>query len=928
MKKILLFAAALFLLTVTTSYSASIYDSTSQGTTYYSGTSATAPAPATAPATSSYFTIPAQTDQNAATSYSPYPSQQQTTGQMQPYAQPQPNLQMQTYGAKPISGQAQPAGQNAGTVRGQSSVPGQANVQAAVPGQPGAQYGLQGQNSNQFPAGLNKQPQQYDQEQGRQPLQQAVQQPVVPAEPSALEKAMGEDPVTAENSLSQPYGGTTLTQFGYNFFRPETNDPLSAQMDIPVGPDYIVGPGDRLLITLWGSIDGTWELEVNRSGEIVLPKVGAVKVAGQTFGQVPGVLKNTLARIFKDFHVNVNMGRLRVIKVYIVGEVAAPGEYNVSSLSTIINALAAAGGPTKNGSLRNIKINRNGNVVETVDLYDFFLKGDQGKAIRLQPGDTVLVPVIGKVAGVAGNVRRPGIYELKGESSLKDLLGLCGGINATGYLQRLQMYRVQAHDKKMVTEISLEPGKSVEDATAGIKLQDLDLVKVLSIDTVLRGYARLEGHVLRPGDYALKPGMRVSALLKGDNLLPEYHAAAGQITRLFPPDLHPEIVFFNVTRALNGEPDYDLELKEFDRVKIFSRTEMEEVPFVQVSGEVLRPGQYRYLENMTVRDLLMQAGNVKLSAYLKNAEIVRVKRADSRVVTVVLPVDLEAALKGGDANIKLQPLDELTVRRIPNWADATDRYVTLSGEFVFPGTYPIYKGERLSSVIARAGGFSNLAYLKGTKFTRENVRKLQQQRMDEALQKAQEDIIHLQTNMAQTAASAEEVSAAKTTLDGLTRSVEILKTKKAEGRVLMEVASLEELKGGPYDLELQGGDQLTVPSDPGGVNVIGNVYNQSTVVSQQGRDVEWYLHQVGGPTGDADTGEIYVVKVNGTVVSQANSGRFLFYNSFWGKPLDSGDTIIVPRQYEKTAWLRTVKDITQILGNVAMTAGVAIAAGK
>lgn len=894
MNRILLFAVVLSLLTVTTSNSASTYDSTSKAPSYYSGAS-TGTAATTAPAASSYFTV------------------------VDPAAQTAGSKPMGQTAVSPSAGQMQVSGQNQVSPQGQPQIKGQAGINGQAVQRPD----LQRQPGQQPASDADKQP-----TQAQQVGQETVKQPLQPPEPSALEKSMSEAPVTAESSLSQPYGVGELTQFGYSFFRPETADPFSAQTDVPVGPDYVLGPGDRLIVTAWGSIEGTWELEVNRSGEIVLPKVGAVKVAGQPFGQVPSLLKNTLARIFKDFHVNVNMGRLRLVKVYIVGEVASPGEYNVSSLSTLINALAAAGGPSKNGSLRNIKINRNGKVVETIDLYDFFLKGDLGKVIRLQPGDTVLVPVIGQVAGIAGNVRRPGIYELKEESTLKDLLALCGGINSTGYLQRVQMYRVQAHDKKMVTDIRLEPGKSLEEATAGIKLQDLDLINVLSIDTVLRGYVRLEGHVLRPGDYALKPGTRVSSLLKGDNLLPEYHAAAGQITRLFPPDLHPEIMYFNVTRALNGEPDYDVELKEFDRVKIFPRTEMEEVPFVQVSGEVLRPGQFRYLENMTVRDLLMQAGNVKLNAYLKNAEIVRIKRAESRVVSYVLPVDLEAALKGGEANIKLQPFDELTVRRIPNWAEATDRYVTLSGEFVFPGTYPIYKGERLSSVIARAGGFSNLAYLKGAKFTRENVRKLQQQRMDEALQKAQEDIIHLQTNMAQTAASAEEVSAAKTTLDGLNRSVEILKTKKAEGRVLMEIASLDELKGSSYDLELQGGDQLTIPSDPGGVNVIGNVYNQSTVVSQDGRDIEWYLHQVGGPTGDADTSEIYVVKVNGTVVSQANSGKFLFYNSFWGKSLDSGDTIIVPRQYEKTAWLRTVKEITQILGNVAMTAGVAIAAGK
>ncbi|QWV95979.1 SLBB domain-containing protein [Geomonas nitrogeniifigens] len=750
-------------------------------------------------------------------------------------------------------------------------------------------------------------------------------QPV--AEPSALERAMGENPVIIDKSRPQPYGWDQLTQFGYSFFK-RGKDTFAAQTDVPVGPDYLVGPGDRLIVTLWGSINGTHKLEVNRSGEIVLPKVGAVKVAGVSYGELPALLRGSVARLYKDFQLNVNLDKLRLSKVYVVGEVASPGDYNVSSLATVIGALSAAGGPTKNGSLRNIQINRNGKVVETVDLYDFFLKGDKGKDIRLQPGDTILVPVIGRVAGIVGNVRRPGIYELKGESTLKDLFALGGGANPTGYLQRVQLYRVEAHDKKVVKDFNLDlSGPAAEQQTSGIKMQDMDLVNVLPIDSVLRGYVRLEGHVLRPGDYALKAGMKVSSLLQGDNLLPQYHAGAAQIIRLYPPDLHPEIVYFDVAGALKGDPAQDVELKEFDRVKIFSREQMEETPVVKVSGEVQRPGQVRYLENMTVRDLLMQVGNVKLSAYLGSAEITRIKRDGGSVTSYSIPVNLEQALKGGAANIKLEPFDELTVRRIPNWAEVTERYVTLKGEVLFPGTYPIYKGERLSSVIARAGGFTDMAYLKGARFTRENARKLQQQRMDEALDKAQDQIIKLQSNVSQTAASAEEVASSKTTLDNLMRSIEILKTKKAEGRVLMEITSLHDLKGSIYDLELQGGDQLTVPSDPGGVNVIGDVYNQNTVVTQRGRDLEWYLQQVGGPTGDADLDSIYVVKVDGSVISQANSSKFMFYNSFWGKKLDSGDTIIVPRQYEKTAWLRGAKDIASVIGNIAVTAGVLVAAG-
>ena len=749
-----------------------------------------------------------------------------------------------------------------------------------------------------------------------------------PIGPSAVERSLAENPVTAEKAKPQPYGVGQLTQFGYNFFSRNAVG-FASQTDVPVGPDYLISAGDRLVLTVWGSIDGTYNLVVNRSGEVVLPKVGSVKVAGQTFEQLPALLKGTISRVYKNFNLNVTMGKLRLIKVYVVGEVTAPGDYNVNSLSTLINALSVAGGPTKNGSLRNIQIARNGKTLATVDLYDFFLKGDKGKDIRLQSGDTILVPVIGPVAGIAGNVRRPAIYELKGERNLKELLALADGINPSGYLQRVLLYRVQAHDKKVVTDFNLDSkgDRDLDALTGGIAIQDLDLVKVLPIDKVLRGYVRLNGHVLRPGDYALKPGMKVSSLLTGDNLLPEYYPGSGQIIRLCPPEMHPEVVFFDVARALKGEAGFDLELKEFDRVKIFKRSEMEEVPSVKVSGEVQKPGQVRYLANMTVRDLLMQAGNVKLTAYLKNAEITRLKRTGDSVTSYSITVDLEKALAGGPENIKLEPFDELNVRRIPNWAESTERYVTLKGEFVFPGVYPIYKGERLSSVIERAGGFTDLAYLNGAKFTRKLIQQLQQQRMNEALAKAEADILKLQTNMSQTAASVEEAASAKATLEGLNQSLSVLKGKKAEGRMIVDIKSLKDLKGSIYDVELQGDDQLTVPSDPGGINVIGDVFNQSTLVSQNGKSVKWYLSQVGGATGDADMGGVYVVKVDGSVVSQENSASFLFYNSFWGKPLESGDTVIVPRQFEKTPWLRNIKDIAMIIGNFAVTAGVLVAAG-
>jgi polysaccharide export outer membrane protein len=749
------------------------------------------------------------------------------------------------------------------------------------------------------------------------------------AETSSLEDTMSEDQTSAEKSKPQKFKVGRITQFGYSFFKAGAKE-FAPLTDIPVGPDYVIGAGDHIVLTLWGSIDGTYELEVNRSGEVVLPKVGAVKVSGESFGKLPALLQANLARVFKDFHLNVNMGKTRIMKVYLVGQVTSPGDYNLSSLSTLINALAAAGGPTKNGSLRNIEIKRNGKLIESVDLYDFFLKGDKGRDIRLQPGDTIFVPVIGPVAGIAGNVRQPAIYELKGEQTLKDLLALAGGINPTGYLQRVQISRVQAHEKKLVTEANLDPkeGKSTDELTGAIPIKDLDLVKVFPIDSTLRGYARLEGYVLRPGDYALKPGMRLSTLLKEDNLLPEYYTADGQITRLYPPDLHPEVMFFNVAKALKGDPASDLELKEFDQVKIFSRWQMEEMPTVLVRGEVQKPGTYRLFKNMTVRDLLMQAGNLKLTAYLKDAEISRIKHSGEAVTSYSITVNLAEALKGGKANLKLEPFDELSVRKIPNWAEETDRNVTLKGEFVFPGVYPIYRGEHLSSIIKRAGGYTDKAYLPGAKFTRELVREIQQKRMDEVLAKTEVDISKKKGELASTASSPEELAATKASLEALMNTVEMLKKAKAEGRLVTKLSNYAMMKDSPYDLEAMGGDTIEVPPDPQMVSVLGQVFNPTSFVFQPGEKIADYLKRAGGTTREADSDEIYLIRADGTVVSrQSSSAGLLGFGGFMAQQVESGDTVVVPQRLEKVAWMREIKDMTTILSQTALTAGVLIAAG-
>ena len=746
---------------------------------------------------------------------------------------------------------------------------------------------------------------------------------------SEVERSMSEESQT-DLAGAQSFAIKGVSQFGYSFFRGGV-DGFAPLTDVPVGSDYVVGTGDRIVMTSWGSIEGTYELDVNRNGEITLPKVGTVKVQGVGFGQLPALLTSSLGRVFRDFQISVSLGRVRLMKVYLVGDVAAPGDYTISSFSTVINALSAAGGPTKSGSLRNIQIKRGGGVAETVDLYDFFLKGDKSRDIRLHSGDTVFVPHIGMVAGIAGNVRRPAIYELKDEKTLKDLIDLASGINPTGYLQRLQVNRVDPHNKRVVADYNIDPkspGNSLEKLAAGVLIQDLDLIKVFHIDNTLRGFVRLNGYVLRPGDYALRPGMKVSDLLTSDNMLPEYADGSAELVRLFPPDFHPEISYFNPAKALAGDPAHNLELKEFDRIRILSRWELEEMPQVRIHGEVQKPGDYRLMRNMTVRDLILQAGNPKLTAYLVSAELIRTRHDGVMVTSSSVTVNLGEALKGNPKeNMLLEPLDELIVKRIPNWLEETERYAVIKGEVLFPGTYPLFKGEHLSDLIRRAGGFTDKSYLFGAKFTRQSVRKLQQERLEEVISRMEKNIGIKEQELAAAATTTEEVAATKLTVDGLKAAMEKIKNAKVEGRVALRLEPLDKMRQSPYDLELMGGDTLDIPQSTMAVTVLGEVANATSTIWLPGKDVSYYLDMAGGPTDGAETGEMYVIMADGNVRGKMSDDMFSLFRSggFMSTKLHPGDTVIVPQKLERISWMKELKDITQILANLAVSAGVPLA---
>lgn len=745
---------------------------------------------------------------------------------------------------------------------------------------------------------------------------------------SSIEKSFSKKTSTLLDKIEAEVMRRDLKQFGYDFFKNSLQ--LTSAIDaMPAAADYQLGPGDMLTLNVWGAVTLRQELTVGRNGELIIPKVGPVRVWGLPFDKAQAAVRDALSRSYRNFEMSLTLGKLRSIQVYVVGEVEAPGNYPVSSLATVINALAAAGGPSRNGSLRAVRVTRGNQVVATVDLYDMLLSGDRHKDVQLQNGDTLFVPVIGPIVAVAGEVRRPAIYELHGKTTLLDILRMAGGVAASGSLGRIQIERIENNNSRIVLDFSLkDDGHTAELGTVEVK--DRDMVKVFPVQTAVRQVVVLKGNVQQAGEYQFRPSMRLTDLISSTQMLqPESYLDSVEITRMSPPDYRRELITVSLRRALAGNQADNILLREQDSIKVFSRWEMEEKPLVAVNGAVVNPGQYDYYPGMSVRDLVTAAGSAKRNAFLDQAELSRIVIVGDKAQSSRIQLDLGKAL-AGDAihNIPLQSDDVLIVRGVTNWQEATEKFITLKGEVRFPGVYSIATSEKLSSVIERAGGFTEKAYLRGAKFTRRSVREMQQKRMDEIILRSEKDILQKQAALVSVSTSKEELDATKAALDSLLKSLERMKTLKAEGRVVMRLSGLEDLKTSSYDLELDGGDQLEIPPRSSVVNVLGQVYNPTSFIYLPGTDINTYLQKAGGALNDAEMSEMYVIRADGTVVSRQQfsfglhwSDDGISFGSFHSSPLVAGDTLVVPQKIEKTAWIREIKDITQILANVALSAG-------
>lgn len=716
----------------------------------------------------------------------------------------------------------------------------------------------------------------------------------------------------------KPFGYELFDQ-GISTFAPVTN--------VPVPSNYIVGPGDQINVQLYGNQNRSLLLTVARDGTISLPEIGPVHVGAESFEQLKSGIEGRVARQMIGTHASVSMGDTRSIQVFVLGEAKYPGSYTVSGLATITSALYAARGAKVAGSLRNIQLKRNGALVRQLDLYDLLIRGDTTDDARLLPGDVIFIPAVGPTASIEGEVRRPAIYEIRSESSVADLLELAGGLTPEADLSDVTLTRIDADQHRIVVPIDVSASASKEPLRNG------DLVRVMRLRPTLDSGIVVQGYLYTPGTFAYRQGIRLSDVIRSvDELRPDADIHYLLIRRELPPDRHISVLSADLAAALRapGSPA-DVELSPRDRITVFDlasgrdhviRPLLDELRVqgtagqptetVYVEGQVKVPGEYPLEPGMRVSDLIRAGGGAADAAYAGQAELARYAIGTTGARrTDLIEVDLSAALRGDTAaDIPLRAFDRLTVKEVPLWR--AQESVMLKGEVRFPGTYVIRRGETLKSVIERAGGLTAYAFPQGSVFTRDSLRRREQEQLDLLADQMQRSI----TSFALGGAVVAGQTGGAATL-GLAQSLMVqLRQSHAIGRMVIDLPRLlREPTGSVADVILRDGDQLAIPRFEQQVTVIGEVNDATSHLYNPHLSRDDYIAQSGGTTRRADASGIYVVRANGSVVAGGGGGWFRRRGS---AEIEPGDTIVVPLNVERLPPLPLWQSVTTILYNVAI----------
>jgi protein involved in polysaccharide export with SLBB domain len=698
----------------------------------------------------------------------------------------------------------------------------------------------------------------------------------------------------ASDSSGIPKASGYLEPFGYKMFN-VTPSSFAPSEPTSVPPDYTLGPGDNVIVNLWGKVDLQLNLTVDREGKIFIPKAGDLTVVGLTLDQFEKKLKEKLSTIYSGFRMNVMMGKIRLIKVFVFGEVTNPGGYTISSLSTLFNALYEAGGPNQRGTLRNIKLIRNNQEIATIDIYDFLLKGYNKDDMKLASNDVIYVPVVGPSVKIRGEIKRPAIYELKGGERVLDLIELAGGTKPTSYLQRVMIDRIAGQDQRILLDVNLLDQPKFEENN--LELKDGDDISVFSIFDLIENFVWLDGKVKHSRAFQRNPGMRVWDLIGGgEQLQKDAYLLRADLIRTYP-DERKEIIPVNLEKVLTGDSTENMVLRDKDRLVVYGYGDVNRKKFVNISGAVKKPDQYELYENMKLSDLIFLAGNPLKNAYLLRAEIAHLNPGKPADITYVnlqdLYTDSENFIIKPDqkVDISLKEDDQVFIREIPEWS--LQKIVSIEGKVMFPGKYALEQDkETLFHLLQRAGGLTPKAFPKGAVFVRPGI-------IQDVERKNVQDVV---------------VSSQLLERDSLGNILPPVATPfnpNRLNRVIIDLPKTLKSSGGESDIVLQNGDSVYIPKIPSEVQVVGSVGSSSSIKFSDGKSVKYYIDRAGGYTRNSDKGQTRLISADGRVISGG---------SLSGREVELGDVIVVPQKVKRDRdWMKLMANTAGILSGVATT---------
>ncbi len=739
------------------------------------------------------------------------------------------------------------------------------------------------------------------------------------------EPALADFTIKAQILPLAPVGVEALDYFGYELFD-DVPTSFAPATDVPVPADYVMGPGDELRIQFFGKENKSITAVVSRDGDISLPEIGPVTIAGLTFNDARQEIIDRVNEQKIGVRASVTIGELRSIRIFVLGDVNRPGSYTVSGLSTMTNALFLSGGVKQTGTLRRVQLKRSGKLVGTLDLYDLLLRGNTSGDRRLLPGDVIFVPPVGVRVGVEGEVVRPAFYELESATTAEEMVRLAGGATPMAFMPSGRIERISERGDKQIINADLTAAEGRK-----VQVRDGDVLRLFPVLERLDGSVELLGHVRRPAQYQWTEGLRLTDLLPSPALLkPQADLGYVLIRREPRADARIELISADLNAAIAAPgSDADPLLRSRDRIIAFESgpsrgaklaeildqlrrqsTDGGQILAVSIGGQVQAAGNYPLESGMRISDLVRAGGGFTEAAFLSEAELTRyVVGEDGTRRTTLIDVDLQAAISGDlIADELLLPYDYLNIREIPEWRG--QEKVVIDGEVRFPGVYPIKRGETMTSLIQRAGGLTDLSFTAGSVFTREILRQREEEQIDILISRLEADLGALALQSAQLDGNAQQAFAFG---QGLLSQ---LRESKATGRLVIDLGGvLSDAPGTPSDITLKDGDQLLIPQVSQEVTVIGEVQYATSHIYDPDLDRDDYVGRSGGLTGKADGKRIYVVRANGQVV--ASSGT-KWLRRVGGTEIRPGDTIVVPIDADRIAPLTLWSSVTQIVYNLAV----------